>query len=237
MQTASFTCVNWDKVLQFWLPIGEDNRGWPSLFFLVPVLLVGGYAQVTSAQAGKLGGFEELGGLAPRQVNFWCRDLPPHRSVYLAMAGALLWLGTMLDHPAFGVEETEGIRPYALPWLAIFSPSACCILAMGTSSPNTRQRSLLHQAALVLLLPALLAFISREREHTMGYHHGHRFLIVSWTFLGIFLALLALAFAPEPRVSSWLRKFAMLVCCVSYINGGISKILNNRPFLAYLDAC
>ncbi|CAE7386687.1 Cyt-b5 [Symbiodinium sp. CCMP2456] len=27
----------------------------------------------------------------------------------------------------------------------------------------------------------------------------------------------------------------MLVCCVSYINGGISKVLNNRPLLAWLD--
>jgi len=147
----------------------------------------------------------------------------------------MLWLGAMLDHPTFDTVEEDSIRPYAIPWLAVFTPAAACILVMGASSPETRQKSVWHLAAVVLKLPAMLAFIFREREHTMGGNHGHRFLIVSWIFVGIFLGLLALAFAPEPCVSSWLRKFAMLVCCVSYINGGISKVLNNRPLLGWLD--
>ena len=30
--------------------------------------------------------------------------------------------------------------------------------------------------------------------------NGHRYLIVSWIFLGILVALVALAFSPEPEV-------------------------------------
>ncbi|CAE7386708.1 Cyt-b5 [Symbiodinium sp. CCMP2456] len=166
LQTASFACINWDKVAQFWLPIGENTRGWSSLMFLAAVLLLGGRYAQTTTEADKL---EEI---SLCQVNFWCRDLPPHRSIYLAMAGALLWLGAMLDHPTFDEAEETPVRPYALPWLAIFTPAAACILVMATSSPQARQKSVWHLAASVLLLPAVLAFIFREREHTMGANHG-----------------------------------------------------------------
>jgi hypothetical protein len=51
--------------------------------------------------------------------------------------------------------------------------------------------------------------------------------VVTWILLGLNAAAWLHLRIPEREVSSYLRKFVLLVCAVMYINGGISKLLNH----------
>ena len=227
-QTAGFTCLNWENLLLWWLPLGRNYHGWLPLLVILAVLVPGGRFTRETEPAKEL---ELSSGAIDRQVNFWCNDMPAHRSVYFAMAACVLWLATMVDHPIYGEPEVQTLPINPVPWWILFMPAAICILLAGSDS--SLKLSWL-KAAIVTMTMATIGFVACESSFTTRVV-AHRYLIVSWAFLGVVLALCGLLLAPEAEVSSWLRKYAMLVCCVSYINGSISKLLNSKPFLSWAN--
>lgn len=228
-QTAGFTCLNWENLLLWWLPLGRNYHGWLALLVILAVLVLGGRFTKQTEPAKEL---ELSSGAIDRQVNFWCNDMPAHRSVYFAMASSVLWLATMVDHPVYSEPEVKTLPINAVPWWILFMPAAICILLAGSSSSL---KLLWLKAAIVTMTMATIGYVACESSFTTRVDRGHRYLIVSWAFLGVVLALCGLLLAPEAKVSSWLRKYAMLVCCVSYINGSISKLLNSKPFLSWAN--
>ena len=230
-QTAGFTCLNWENLLLWWLPLGRDYHGWLPLLVILAVLVLGGRFAKETEPAKEL---ELSSGAIDRQVNFWCNDMPAHRSLYFTMAASVLWLATMVDHPLYGEPEVRVLPIIAVPWWILFMPAASCMLLAGSSGSNLKLSWL--KAAIGTMTMATIGFVACESSFTTrtgGVGYGHRYLIVSWAFLGVVLALCGLLLAPEAKVSSWLRKYAMLVCCVSYINASISKLLNSKPFLSW----
>ena len=230
-RTAGFTCLNWENTLLWWLPLGRDYHGCLPLLVILAVLVLGGCFVKETEPAEEL---ELSSGAIDRQVNFWCNDMPAHRSVYFSMAAFVLWLATMVDHPLYGEPDIHTTLPMiVVPWWILFMPAAICMLLAG-SSGSILKRSWL-KAAIVTMTMATVGYTVRTRSFTIQPNHGHRYLLVNWAFGGVVLALCGMLVAPEGRVSSWLRKWAMLVCCASYINGCISKLLNSKPFLSWAN--
>ena len=111
-QTAGFTCLNWENLLLWWLPLGRNYHGWLALLVILAVLVLGGRFTKQTEPAKEL---ELSSGAIDRQVNFWCNDMPAHRSVYFAMASSVLWLATMVDHPVYGEPEVQTLPINAVP--------------------------------------------------------------------------------------------------------------------------
>ena len=197
-QTAGFTCLNWENLLLWWLPLGRNYHGWLALLVILAVLVLGGRFTKQTEPAKEL---ELSSGAIDRQVNFWCNDMPAHQSVYFAMASSVLWLATMVDHPVYSEPEVQTLPINAVPWWILFMPAAICILLAGSSSSL---KLLWLKAAIVTMTMATIGYVACESSFTTRVNRGHRYLIVSWAFLGVVLALCGLLLAPEAKVSSWL---------------------------------
>ncbi|CAE7545294.1 Cyt-b5 [Symbiodinium natans] len=235
--TAAAFCLNWHLVVGWWIPIGHDFGGcWP-LACILALLLVGRWnMQELPPPVPPIKGNKRLYP-ALRPVHFWCDDLPPHRYPYLAMAAAAMWLPALADYPIYDNQSVPMLPRVIsfLPWWVAFMPAALCMLAMGRCSPTHRIGSAWHWASICAMIPATAAFVLTESTYTTHHRHGYRFLPASYAFVGVSLTLLALLAGCEARISSWLRKYCMLVCSGMYIAGGISKLLNNKPFLRWAD--
>ena len=114
-RTAGFTCLNWENTLLWWLPLGRDYHGCLPLLVILAVLVLGGCFVKETEPAEEL---ELSSGAIDRQVNFWCNDMPAHRSVYFSMATFVLWLATMVDHPLYGEPDIRATLPMVDPFHA-----------------------------------------------------------------------------------------------------------------------
>ena len=119
-QTAGIFCLNWDKIFCWWLPLGDNSHGWFVLVLLAILLLIAGRCSPNPESWTK----ETATGETPRQVHFWCHDLPPHFSIYITMAGATMWLASAEDHPTYNFKESPALPIHMVPWWLLFLPSA-----------------------------------------------------------------------------------------------------------------
>lgn len=160
----------------------------------------------------------------PCLVHFWWADLGPLRSLYHSLAAFVMFahfftFGTSLHKTSLSPNEN-------LDWEMFFLPLAAMLVGLGRMDPSCRVGSKLHWCTIVTLTFVTIVVASADRAFTLS-HCCHRWLPFTWVLFGATIAIWALLAVPEGEVSAWLRKWALLVCVVTYLNGGISKMLNS----------
>mmetsp|Transcript_35891 Transcript_35891/g.78600 ORF Transcript_35891/g.78600 Transcript_35891/m.78600 type:complete len:495 (+) Transcript_35891:74-1558(+) len=156
-------------------------------------------------------------------VDLWWKDLEPLRSFHFSVA--LLLLSTYCF-------ASFSLRPlpepiHGLGWGPLLLPFSVAAVLFGVVAPSERPRRWYGPVIAFLLLTGITFLLAVSARIVTMRTCDHQWTLLIWALVGVSLAAGSVLFVPERRASAWLRKWILLICILTQISTGLSKVMNS----------